>query len=90
MGGGRLAWSPWSGMVRCAPTREEALAGAYSCRSDTLLLTLGTCRRELTPQHCNTRVRVRVTPHNSRWVTGQGWGGGEHLARGDTEGEGAQ
>ena len=44
-----------------------------------LLLTLGTCRRELTPQHCNTRVRVRVTPHNSRWVTGQGWGGGEHL-----------
>ena len=53
VGGGRLSWSEWSAMVGCAPTKSTNQV-KFSCK------------RSLTSQHCSTRIRFRVTPHNSR------------------------
>ena len=54
VGGGRLSWSAWSGMVGCAPTREPVQREQFSCA------------RRLGGEHCRTRMRFRVMPHNSR------------------------
>ena len=54
VGGGRLSWSAWSAMVGCAPTREPVQREQFSCA------------RRLGGEHCRTRMRFRVMPHNSR------------------------
>jgi len=54
VGGGRLSWSEWSAMVGCAPTRDSLSKEKFSCK------------RKLDSQHCRTRIRFRIMPHNSR------------------------
>jgi len=54
VGGGRLSWSAWSGMVGCAPTRDIPEKQSFFCH------------KGLGPQDCSTRLRIRVLAHNSR------------------------